>query len=66
MDLIKDACRAHTRQIHSVDASEFQLHAMHEAHSIAEADIFHFVQNPVNKTENLTLSSRIGRKISTG
>lgn len=52
MYLIKGACRAQTRQIHSVGASEFQLHAMHEALSIAVADIFHFVQNPANKTEN--------------
>lgn len=44
--------KAQTRQIHSVGAREFQLHAMHEVLSIAVEDIFHFVQIPVNKTEN--------------
>lgn len=52
MYLIKDARRAQTRQIHSVGASEFQLHAKNDVLSIAVADIFHFVPIPVNKTEN--------------
>lgn len=47
-------------------ASKFKLHATHEAHSIAVADTFHFVPNPIDTTENSTLTFRIGQNISTG